>query len=416
MNIKNSIKFPRVTFLVGEFPDDIGSFVMDQIDELSKLGLNVKIVALRKSSKPQASQILKDYKYIKNLKFIGVPRNIFFRYIKGLGLFFINLFRHPTAIINSLNPLIYGKVAFTLIPFYTSTYFLNHYEKLDILHAHFGQRGIYGAAVKNSGIKTKLITSFYGGDLSYFIEHTSKKIYSPLVEEGDLFLPLSDNFRQKLIELGCNKKKIITHRVGIDLKKFKYLDRKNSDIFKILMIARFVEKKGHRYLIEAISKVIKKNKKVSLTLVGDGPLKNEIIQLVYEKGLENYVKFICSIPNSRLPEFYYNSDLYVLPSVTASDGDKEGTPVSLIEAQSTGLPILSTIHSGIPEAVLNYKSGFLVNEKDSEAIYEKIMRLIGDIKLRKKFGKRGNIFVAQNYDKEKQAKKLLNLYRELVKN
>ena len=182
------------------------------------------------------------------------------------------------------------------------------------------------------------------------------------------------------------------------------------------MIARFVEKKGHKYALEAFSKVLKFNPKTKLILVGDGPLLEEIKSLSREMNIQNNIEFLGKVPTSQLPELYRSADIYLLPSVTSSDGDTEGTPVSLLEAQSTGIPVVSTLHSGIPEAVVDGKSGFLAKEKDSQELADKLILLLKNPRLREKMGKEGHKFVQENYDKKTQAEKLLYLYRAIIVN
>ncbi|MGV8142516.1 MAG: glycosyltransferase [Candidatus Pacearchaeota archaeon] len=406
----------KVAFIVGDFPDEIGSFVSDQIDEIVKSGIDVSVFAVRESKKPFAKKFLDNCSYRDKIHFVNVPTNMFLRYLKASWLILTNLFTHPGAIFRALSFKNYKTVALTLMPLYFKLYFLNRKNNFDIIHAHFGQRGIYGAAIKEEGIKGKLITSFYGGDLSYFVKKTNQRVYDILIKEGSLFLPLSSNFKEIWVNLGGPKNKTQVHRVGVDLSNFAYFQRPSKKQIDLLMIARFVEKKGHIYGVEAFSEIVKTHPQVKLTLAGDGPLLESIKQLVKKLNIEDKVDFIGKVSTSQLPELYRSADIYLLPSVTASDGDKEGTPVSLMEAGATGLPIVSTTHSGIPEVVVNGKTGFLVNEKDSKALAENLSFLISNPLKRIEMGKAGQKFVQENYEKKRQAEKLLSLYRSIIAN
>ncbi len=406
----------KVAFIVGDFPDEIGSFVSDQIDEGVNNGLDISIFAVSESKKPFAKKFLDSCKYKEKIFFINVPRNMFLRYLKASWLMLANIFTHPGAIFRALSFKNYKQVAWTLMPLYFKLYFLNRKNNFDIIHSHFGQRGIYGAAIKEEGIQGKLVTSFYGGDLSYFVKQTNPQVYNILIQEGDLFLPLSSNFKEIWLNLGGPKNKTIVHRVGIDLSNFSYYQRPSKKSTNILMIARFVEKKGHIYAIAAFSQIVKKHPQTKLTLVGDGPLLDSIKQLVKKLNLEDKIEFIGKVSTIQLPEIYRSADIYLLPSLTASDGDKEGTPVSLMEAQATGLPIIGTTHSGIPEVVVNGKTGFLVAEKDSYALADKLSFLINNPSKRIEMGKAGQKYVKENYEKKRQAEKLLYLYRSIIAN
>ena len=404
----------KVAFIVGEFPDKIGTFILNQATGLLDRGVDLKIFSLLRPREEVMSDEIRKYNLMDRIYYLNVPRNKLVRGLKAGWIIIKNLFRHPIKIWKPLNFFRYGNPALTLNPLFFSDYFLGLKENFDILHCHFGQRGIYGAALKDIGVKGKLVTSFYGGDLSYFVETTSSRVYAPLFEKGDLFLPLSENFKKRLIDMGCDEKKIAVHRVGTDLSKFGLVQKKKEKSgITLLTIARFVEKKGHKYLLEALPLVLEKCENVKVLLIGDGPLKKDLETLVKNLKLEKYVAFAGSISADELPRAYSKGDIYVLPSITSANGDTEGTPVSIIEAQACGLPAVSTQHSGIPEIIVNNETGFLVPEKDTKALAEKIIYLIKHPALRKKMGKKGNKFILENYDKEKQSKKLLEIYQKI---
>jgi colanic acid/amylovoran biosynthesis glycosyltransferase len=106
--------------------------------------------------------------------------------------------------------------------------------------------------------------------------------------------------------------------------------------------------------------------------------------------------------------------LFILPSITAANGDQEGTPVSLMEAQAAGLPVISTLHSGIPEVVLDGETGFLIPERDVELLSEKIMQLIEEPSLWGKMGHEGRKHMEQHYDIKKLNRQLEDLYFSLT--
>ena len=114
-------------------------------------------------------------------------------------------------------------------------------------------------------------------------------------------------------------------------------------------------------------------------------------------------------------KIYQEARIFVLPSVTASKGDEEGTPVVLMEAQATGLPVISTFHSGIPEVVIHGKSGFLVPEKDVDALAERLEYLIEHPEIWPEMGKEGRKFVEKKYDIKKLNQQLVEIYQDLLK-
>ena len=114
-------------------------------------------------------------------------------------------------------------------------------------------------------------------------------------------------------------------------------------------------------------------------------------------------------------DFYYNAHIFILASVTAANGDQEGQGLVLQEAQATGLPVLSTIHNGIPDGVLDGTSGFLVAEKDVDALAAKLNYLIENPRSRIEMGKAGRKFIENYYDNKKITEQLIKLYQQILK-
>ena len=109
-----------------------------------------------------------------------------------------------------------------------------------------------------------------------------------------------------------------------------------------------------------------------------------------------------------------NSHIFILPSITSANGDKEGIPNVLKEAQATGMPVISTYHAGIPELVLNGRSGYLVKERDTNGLSERLIHLIENPDLWFEFGKIGRKHVEEQFNLHKQIMKLEKIYKEMI--
>lgn len=404
----------RVAFIVGQFPALSETFILNQITGLLDLGVEVDIFAFDRQNEPKVHPDVYKYNLLSRTYYYTAPFNKLWRVIKATGLFIINFPKDPTVVLRSLDVSKYGRDALSLRIFYMVLPFLNRRD-YDIIHCHFGPNGNLGVVLKDTGVVNgKIITAFHGFDMSKYISENGANVYKTLFSDGDLFMPISNYWEQKLAKIDCDNRKIIVHRMGISLIKFEFSERKSGNTIRILSVGRLVEKKGHEYAIRAVARVLKKHKNIEYLIAGDGPLRNNLEVLVSELGIDGYVRFLGPLEQDEVLELYQQAHIFTLPSVTANGGDQEGTPVVLMEAQATGLPIVSTIHSGIPEVVLDGNSGFLVPERDVDALATKIEYLIEHPEIWPEMGRKGRECVEKNYDIKKLNQQLAEVYQNLI--
>ncbi len=288
-----------------------------------------------------------------------------------------------------------------------------------LIHAHFGNDGVRMVPVKNR-VKLPLITSFYGYD-AYKLPRQERwrTGYKELFCYGDKFLVEGNHFKKTLINLGCPEAKIIVQHLGIDLKKFKYRARKpkkpNEKIW-ILFCGGFREKKGLIYALKAIKSVIIKYPNLEFRVIGEGGnLRPEIERFIREQSMGDYVVSLGNLSYDRYAHELDKADIMLQPSTTAIDGDSEGgAPMVLLEAQASGLPVVSTFHCDIPEYVINGQTGFLVPERDSAALAERLIYLADNQKLWASIGRAGRNHVEENYNVSQEVGKLEEIYTELL--
>lgn len=208
---------------------------------------------------------------------------------------------------------------------------------------------------------------------------------------------LSEEVQKTIVEeYHIDSKNIPIILNGIDLSKcIVKTNYEVNDYFNILHIGRFSEQKNHVGLIEAFSIFVKEHPNTILSLIGDGEKKEEIQQLVREKGISDKVKFLGI--KSNVYSYLNKADVFILPSIY------EGVPMTLIEAMGTGLPIIATAVGGVPDMLRNDEEGLIVNcnvkeiadAMDSLYIDKKIREYLG-----KKALKRSKIFSAENMANE----------------
>lgn len=406
----------KIAFIVTKFPTLSETFVLNQITGLIDRGHQVDIYAGHKGDNAKIHADVEKYSLLDKAYYTNMPRNKFWRLLKAIGLLIANFYKKPLGLLNSLNIFKYGKQASSLELFYMAILMLGQKKSYDIIHAHFGQNGLKASILKYlSFIQGKVVTTFHGNDITTYLKKEGERAYDLLFQLGDYFLPISERWKGRLIELGC-KDKIIVHRMGIDCKKFAFSLRKSppNDQIKLVTIARLVEKKGVEYGIRAFAKLKKTRQSLNYTIVGDGPLKESLQQLIDQLDINDAVKLVGWKQQQEVIKIIEESDILLAPSVTSQNGDQEGIPVTLMETMAMGLPIISTQHSGIPELIESGKSGFLVPERDVDALAQKLNYLIENPEVWSEMGLEGRNFVEQNYDINKLNDKLVQIYRNLL--
>lgn len=317
---------------------------------------------------------------------------------------------------NKAKETVFNVLKKTYNPFFFSAY-ARKFRKIAkdndvrLIHAHFGPNGAGFTRFKKY-LGVPMITSFYGYDIKMAVME-NPHLYDELFKTGEGFLVEGNNAKKELVRNGCAEEKIIINHLGINPKDFPYKKRENREKVRILMVARFEEKKGTPYLIKAFDKVHRERPKAELMITGDGSMRREIENLIKELGIPVILTGIK--PMDEVKKEIYEADIFAHPSITASNGDTEGgAPTILLNAQASGIPVISTMHADIPEEVINGKSGILVEEKDVEGLAEALLELIDNPKKRESFGKFGRKHVEENYNIIKQGKKLEEIYSRFM--
>ena len=405
----------KIAFIVGAFPSLSETFILNQITGLLDLGYEVEIFSEFNPKEKKVHSDVEKYRLKDRVHYmLLIPYNKIKRILKAIFLIIKNFHKAPLKILKSLNVFEYGKAALSLRVLYSLIPFLN--KNFDILHCHFGPNGIIGIYLKKIGISGKYITSFHGYDVNSYPKIMGENVYNDLFNGGDLFTANTNFTKQQILKLECQEKKIIILPVGFRIAKFKFSTRKiqHGEYIKILTVGRLIEKKGHEYAIKAISKIVKKYNKIEYIIAGEGYLRNELEELVEDLHIKRYVKFLGAVEQKEVLKLYQQAHIFVLPSVTASNGDQEGQALVIQEAQAMGLPIVSTLHNGIPEGVLDGKSGFLVPERDVDALTEKLEYLIEHPEIWPDMGQYGRKFVEEYYDINKLNQRLVEIYQNLI--
>jgi colanic acid/amylovoran biosynthesis glycosyltransferase len=215
------------------------------------------------------------------------------------------------------------------------------------------------------------MTIFHGNDVGNPAHDGTLDRYAPLFDYGACQLTVNRMFRRMLVEAGAPEQRVAVHHMGIDCEDIPYRQRDLGDgSLELISVCRLVEKKGIAVALRAMAAFAAARPAVDwhYSIVGDGPLLPALRALAGEFGLGDRVRFHGALPHGAVKERLARAHVFLLPSVTAADGDVEGVPVALMEAMAAGLIVLSSFHSGIPELVEDRRSGFLAPEKDAAGL------------------------------------------------
>ena len=180
---------------------------------------------------------------------------------------------------------------------------------------------------------------------------------------------------------------------------------------KIAAVGRLVETKGFSFLIDALRGC---EFPFELTIVGDGPLRGRLEAQAGRLGLSSGILFSGTIPVEEVFDALSRSHVFVMPSVIAANGDRDGIPNVLLEAMSTGLPVIASRVSGIPEAVVDGSTGFLVPEKDPVALAAALRTVRDNPEVAAEMGARGRARVLSVFSAERNARALFEIFRKCL--
>ncbi|TLD68692.1 colanic acid biosynthesis glycosyltransferase WcaL [Phragmitibacter flavus] len=254
-------------------------------------------------------------------------------------------------------------------------------READLMHVYFGHTGVHLLPFIKRWPKP-VVVSFHGMDVQRRAHDPSYEVrLRELLQAATLVLARSDSLLDRLRELGCPESKLRMNRTGIPLQQFPLnADRTapENGAWHLVQACRLVEKKGLDDAMVAFAALVERDPKAHFTIAGEGPLLLELEGLRDELGLQGKVTFAGFLNGLQLNELYQKSHLFIHPSRMTEDQNQEGIPNSMLEAMATGLPVLATLHGGIPEAVRNGVTGVLVSERDRAGLTEALLNLTGN--------------------------------------
>jgi colanic acid/amylovoran biosynthesis glycosyltransferase len=289
-----------------------------------------------------------------------------------------------------------------------------------LIHAHFGIEGVYALPLAKR-LAVPLVTTFHGFDAT-LAAHAY--LYSPawaqyplwrrrLAREGDLFLCASAFIRERLLALGFPEARTRTHYIGVDCGAIR-ARALSEEMPVVLHVARLVEVKGTRHLLRAFAALAQRHERARLVIIGEGPLRGSLQALASSLGVRERVRFLGALPHAQVLAWMRKAAMLVLPGVRTATGRVEGLGLVLLEAAASGVPVVASRVGGIPECVVDGRTGFLVPERDEGALAERMGELLENPAMRHRMGIEGRAFVEQRFDAQRQTALLESLYDGLL--
>lgn len=281
-------------------------------------------------------------------------------------------------------------------------------EKVDLVLANYGLSAAHLLPVCRD-LNLPLVPHFHGYDATQRkVLSQYRKDYLNLFAYSPLIIAVSRVMKEQLISIGAPSEKLAVIPYGIDLKQFRPVDQKRTGMPIFLAVGRFTPKKAPHITISAFHQVHQQYPAAKLVMIGakDGEYAR-CLALVNQLGIADAVEFTGVLPPDQVAAYMQKAMVFIQHSITADNGDMEGTPNSILEAGASGLPVVSTRHGGILDAVVHGQTGFLVDEQDGAAMANHMKFLLEHPEQASEMGRMARIHIEENYDFEKQMDKLL---------
>jgi len=403
----------RVLHGLLQFPVLSETFIVREMLGLLREGHDLRIAALRRGDQEATATGGPVRDLLERTTFLELPERPSTRIVRLPAALATCWRRHGAAV--ALRSLTRGRDARTLRPLFEVAG-LPAGASFEIVHCHFGPAGLHGLRWKRAGIARRLVVTFHANDLVRPVAEHGAAYYSPLFAGADLLLAVSGHGRRRLLELGAPEDRVRVQPCPVDWGDRPAVElHREPGVLRVVSVGRLVEKKGHRDAMDCLALVAHRHPAVGLhhTIVGTGPLLGELQRHASRLPANLRVTFTGACPPGQVERVLRGSDLFLLPSRTAPDGDEEGLPVALMEAMVLGLPVVSTRHAGIPELVEHGKTGLLAPEGDVETLAGLVERLLREPGLGRRLGSAGRTRVLARHDLSMTTASLVDHYRSL---
>lgn len=301
-----------------------------------------------------------------------------------------------------------AKIQFPFFLFFFFLKSLREAKASQIIHGHFSLTSIV-ACFLNFFLSIPIIITLRGSEnLSYITDTQIKSKASKYIfNQADKIICLTNNQKNLMKNIGISDEKIIVIPNSVDISKFSFKPY-NENSKKLIFVGRLSPEKRIDVLLKAVQIVVKDIQDITLIIVGDGPLKDELIKLTKDLSINNHVIFVGRVLPEKIPNYLYESDIFIISS------NFEGCPNSLLEAMATGIPVIGTNVGGIPDIIDDGINGYLIENGDYQQLAEKIKYIFENPSLRVEMGKSARKKIENEFSVDRQIESHMKIYKELI--
>jgi colanic acid/amylovoran biosynthesis glycosyltransferase len=287
--------------------------------------------------------------------------------------------------------------------FYLRNFFRQN--NISVVLAEYGMVGTAALGICRE-LAIPLVVHFHGYDAySRPVLDKYQEIYKQMFAYCSAIIAVSRHMIDQLIKIGAPREKVCHNAYGVDVTQFQQASLLTSPL-QVIAVGRFVEKKAPYLTILAFKKVLERLPEVKLVMIGGGVLHDVCSKIIKSLHVEHAVELTGAVSHDHVARLMQQSRIFVQHSLVPKSGDSEGTPVGILEASASGLPVVSTRHTGIIDAVVHGKTGFLVDEGDIDGMSEYMYQLLTDPKLAAEMGKRAREYISENFNMDSSIKNL----------
>lgn len=294
---------------------------------------------------------------------------------------------------------------FLLVPFFILgqlwlTAKLLRRSQYDVIHAHWIIPQGFIAVIARYFAKNQpaIVLTSHGGDLFALKGPLLSKLKTWVINRTDHVSVVSSAMKEKTRELGVAQDKVSVIPMGVDSYDTFFPPGDGIAREGLIFVGRLVDKKGIEYLIEAMPGVLQKHPQQRLTIIGDGPLKQPLLELCTSQGIDKAVNFEGPLPNHLIPPYLQKAGIAIIPSVVTDNGDQEGAPVAIMETLACALPTIVSDYPGARDIIDDGENGLLVNQRSSEQITDRINYLLDNPQQRDRLARNGRASVQKTFD------------------